>query len=238
MTCESAIVSEPKQSLVGSLLRLTAMPKFRVVRGDQEGSAIMLTRLTRLLSLAGMTLLLAGIAAWADPPRGPAEPEIWIKSGARPADNVWPPDAPWPAVAARVKVADFPPGNIAWAKDADLQAAFRDMKRRNIALALEFSLLTRSDRCQARNEATSAPGELEQYLAAISVTSPWTSPTTTDTRTPAAAINRWLMCPLARFGGGRQSSQELGGSRGDDQIARRTSFPWPTSSLRLCHCIL
>jgi hypothetical protein len=122
-----------------------------------------------LLLLVGAALSLSGFVAgaWAEQPRSPAAPEIWIKSGAREVDNMWTEGAAWQAVAARVKVAEFPPGNIARATDEVLQAAFRDMKRRNIALALGTGLLTRSDRCQATNEAMAAPGELEQMLEKI-----------------------------------------------------------------------
>lgn len=127
-------------------------------------------------------LLLAGAAshAAADPKAEAALPQIWIKSGAhlvdvpppwrRPQNEtgaMWEENAPWPTVASHVKVAEFPPGNIQWAKDADLQKAFAEMKRRNIALALGTGLLTRTDHCQAKNEATAAPGELEQMLEKI-----------------------------------------------------------------------
>jgi hypothetical protein len=128
----------------------------------------MRSTLIGLLALAGAALSLAGHAAAAD--RVPSE--IWIKSGAQlagrpPVDNMWTPDAPWPMVAAHVKAAEFPPGNIERAKDEDLQAAFREMKRRSIALALGTGLLARSVRCQATNEAMGSAGELEQLLLKI-----------------------------------------------------------------------
>ncbi|MBV9456465.1 MAG: hypothetical protein JO141_02945, partial [Bradyrhizobium sp.] len=134
---------------------------------------------SRCLSLSfvvALSLLGALTRAAADP----ASPEIWIKSGAHLVDvpppwrrpynesgAMWEENAPWPTVASHVKVAEFPPGNIQWAKDADLQKAFAEMKRRHIALALGTGLLTRTDHCQAKNEATGAPGELEQMLEKI-----------------------------------------------------------------------
>jgi hypothetical protein len=134
----------------------------------------MRTALIRFLSLFGVALLLVSFAAraGADQLRTSATPEIWIKSGAHrpgrpPADNMWTPDAPWPTVAAHVKAANFPPGNIEGATDADLQAAFTEMKRRNIALVLGTGVLVRSDRCQAKNEAYASPDELEQILEKI-----------------------------------------------------------------------
>jgi hypothetical protein len=117
----------------------------------------------------------------AEPSAAPALPVIWIKSGAHLVNipppwsavrtnetgQMWEADAPWPTVASHVKVALFPPGNIQWAKDEDLKNAFSEMKRRNIALALGTGLLTRTDGCQAKNEATGAPGEFEQMLLKI-----------------------------------------------------------------------
>ena len=125
-------------------------------------------RAAAALSFAGLALRAA-----ADPPARPTSPEIWIKSGAyipgfnAPIDNMWVVDAPWPRVAARVRVAGFPPGNIERAKDVELQAAFVGMKQRGIALGLGTGLLTRSDRCRAHNEAMASPGELEQMLLKI-----------------------------------------------------------------------
>lgn len=136
--------------------------------------------LTRAISMSMLGVAFAFVPVAARPQGSASMPEIWIKSGAHlvnipppwqgmpeDAGAMWKPDASWPTVAARVKVAEFPPGNIQWAKDEDLQYAFAEMKRRHIELALGTGLLTRSDRCQARNEAMGAPGELEQMLQKI-----------------------------------------------------------------------
>jgi hypothetical protein len=67
--------------------------------------------------------------------------------------DLWTPDAPWKTVAREVKVVGFPPTNIERANDRDLQQAFADMKRRNLALAVGTGLLIRSDRCRSKSEA-------------------------------------------------------------------------------------
>jgi hypothetical protein len=92
--------------------------------------------------------------------------EIWMWGGAHSehaapgwegvrADkgDMWRPDAPWKAVSSAVKVVQFPPTNIDGAGDHDLQQAFADIKRRNIALAVATGLLIRSDRCRSKSEA-------------------------------------------------------------------------------------
>jgi hypothetical protein len=135
---------------------------------------------TRVISISMLCVAFASLPAVARPQDGASMPEIWIKSGAHlvnipppwqgmpeDAGAMWKPDAPWPTVAARVKVAEFASGNIQWAKDEDLQYAFAEMERRHIGLALGTGLLTRTDRCQAKNEAVGAPGELEQMLEKI-----------------------------------------------------------------------
>jgi hypothetical protein len=67
--------------------------------------------------------------------------------------QMWMPDAPWQKVASQTKVVLLPPGAILRAKDDDsLRQAFGDMRQRNLALALEMGLLTRTDRCQYKGE--------------------------------------------------------------------------------------
>jgi len=68
--------------------------------------------------------------------------------------EMWTPDAPWKSVSQQIQVVLFSPGSIARAKDDDvLKQAFADMKRRNVAFALEAGLLTKTDKCQATTEA-------------------------------------------------------------------------------------
>lgn len=69
------------------------------------------------------------------------------------AGDMWKADAPWETVARTVKVIGISPTNLDRAKDADLQAAFADIKRRKIALEVGTGLLIRSDRCRAKTEA-------------------------------------------------------------------------------------
>jgi hypothetical protein len=69
------------------------------------------------------------------------------------AGNMWSPDAPWQTVADQTKVFMFPWGNILQAKDGDLKRAFRELKRRNISLAVETPILAKWGLCQAGLEA-------------------------------------------------------------------------------------
>ncbi len=112
------------------------------------------------------------------PVSGPASAtEIWMWGGPRvdhPApgwENVradkgdmWTPDAPWKTVSRQVKVVLFAPTNIERAADRDLQLAFADIKRRNIALAVGTGMLIRSDRCRSRSEAYVDGGTLERLF--------------------------------------------------------------------------
>jgi hypothetical protein len=67
--------------------------------------------------------------------------------------DMWTADAPWQMVARNTRVILFPPGVVLRAKDDDvLKQAFSDLKRRNIALALEMGLLTQTDSCRYRGE--------------------------------------------------------------------------------------
>ncbi len=110
----------------------------------------------------------------------PPRPEVWIKTGIHSANlspvwkamrddtgDPWAPGAPWQSVLEKVKVVGVSPGAIQGASGPELQAAFSGMKRAHVMLALGTGLLTRSDRCQAHNEAMGAPGEFEQMLLKI-----------------------------------------------------------------------
>jgi hypothetical protein len=59
--------------------------------------------------------------------------------------DLFKPDAPWPKTSQRVKVFLTNGGLILRESDAVLQAVFADLKRRNIALAIEMGLLTGKD---------------------------------------------------------------------------------------------
>lgn len=129
----------------------------------------------------GLVTLTGSISEVAPPAAiSSSSPDIWLKGGARlvnipPAwvgfredtGEMWEPNAPWSAVASHVSVVEFPPGNVEWAADKDLQTAFLDMKRRNIALALEAGLLTQSEHCPIATEASSKPGVLQKIVEKI-----------------------------------------------------------------------
>lgn len=78
--------------------------------------------------------------------------------------DMWTPDAPWKTVSRQVKVVLFVPTNIERATDRDLQLAFADLRRRNIALAVGTGMLIRSDRCRSRSEAYVDGGMLERLF--------------------------------------------------------------------------
>src|ERR1700730_13690372 len=107
-------------------------------------------------------------------------PDVWMSSGPRVANpapgweglrtdagDMWKPDAPWQTVARGVKVIQLAPTNVERARDGDLQQALSDIKRRNLALALEASLLVRTDQCRSNTEAYSDPGATEKLLEKI-----------------------------------------------------------------------
>ncbi|MBV8919850.1 hypothetical protein [Bradyrhizobium sp.] len=122
----------------------------------------------RLFSILAVGLLLAGQAH---------ATEIWMFAGPHvdhpapgwerlrtDAGNMWKPDAPWATVASHVSVVQFAPTNVDRATDDDLQQAIKDLKRRNIALAVGTGLLIRSDRCRAKTEAYVGQAALEHML--------------------------------------------------------------------------
>ncbi len=88
-----------------------------------------------------------------------AQPAIWFcpldpllrpevgYSGSAEYMQLFSPDAPWPAAASRVGVFKIYPQWITRACDADLRDQFADLKRRGIALALEFGVLSESEVC-------------------------------------------------------------------------------------------
>jgi hypothetical protein len=86
-------------------------------------------------------------------------PEIWLcpldplfrpevkYGGSTQYMRLFTPDAAWQKAAARTQVFKIYPQWIARASDADLRTQFADLERRGIALALEFGILTASEKC-------------------------------------------------------------------------------------------
>ncbi|HYM00434.1 MAG TPA: carboxypeptidase-like regulatory domain-containing protein, partial [Blastocatellia bacterium] len=117
-----------------------------------------------LPAVMAVSMCLADCAvAAAQQPHAVTEPDIWLGSYARMDKSPWraiadapemfQPGASWETLARHVKVVKFPPGNIVLATDEALRSAFADLKRRHIALALEVSLLTKTDQCRQKSEA-------------------------------------------------------------------------------------
>src|SRR5260370_21464444 len=116
----------------------------------------------RIASLPAIAVL-AGLALIVSPASGS---EMWFSAGVHglnqapqwhgiraDAADMWTADASWQTVARNTRVVLFPPGVVLRAKDDDvLKQAFSDLKRRNIALALEMGLLTQTDSCRYRGE--------------------------------------------------------------------------------------
>jgi len=75
------------------------------------------------------------------------------------------PAAPWKKVAGQTSVVKL--NFVDRATDTALQHAFSDLKRRHIALALETSILIRSDKCASTSEAYGRPGDLKGKLEKI-----------------------------------------------------------------------
>ena len=132
-----------------------------------------------------LAAVLSGIGAVAAGPSARAT-DIWMLSGPhiekpfpctdkcsgwegvrRDAGDMWKPDAPWEKVAHAVSVIQLPPPNVANARESDLKQALDDINRRHIALALEASLLLRTDQCKSNTEAYSDPGATEFLLNKI-----------------------------------------------------------------------
>jgi hypothetical protein len=102
-------------------------------------------------------LLLAG--TFFTPAAGAASPAVWFVpldpllrpevgyGGSPEYMGLFTPDAPWKHAAQRVRVFKIYPQWIMGARDADLQQQFADLKRRGIALALEFGMMTTSGTC-------------------------------------------------------------------------------------------
>ena len=119
-----------------------------------------------MLARIGSRLAIAVLASLAPIVPSASASEIWLIAGVpvlnqdpqwhgirADAADMWTADAPWQTVARNTRVVLFPPGVVLRAKDDDvLKQAFSDLKRRNIALALEMGLLTQTDSCRYRGE--------------------------------------------------------------------------------------
>ncbi len=82
--------------------------------------------------------------------------------------DLFAPDAPWPNAAAHIKVFKIYNSVLASYSNEELKRMFADLKRRQIALALEFGPLTlpRGSRC-ARVEGFEPEGALQGYARRI-----------------------------------------------------------------------
>ncbi|RUL79954.1 hypothetical protein [Dyella choica] len=76
-------------------------------------------------------------------------------------------DSEWKTVAANLRVFKIGPGFVQQGRDEDLQRIFSELKRRNIKLALEIGMATRSEHCQERTEAYGEPGLVEGLLQRV-----------------------------------------------------------------------
>lgn len=77
------------------------------------------------------------------------------------------PDAPWKTVASRASVFKLGPAFSRVGKDEQLRLVIEDLRRRNIALALEVGLLPYPGSCSKADEAHGPPDRLEQLLARV-----------------------------------------------------------------------
>jgi hypothetical protein len=76
------------------------------------------------------------------------------------------PDAPWAHAASAVTVFKIYSQFVSAGSDEELRQAFRDLRRRNIALALEAGLMTAIGTC-ARGEGYAAPGAVSSMVKRI-----------------------------------------------------------------------
>jgi hypothetical protein len=133
----------------------------------------------RLPLLAGLLLGLAAVSGIraAEPS---AAPELWVTATSQPikiqpsrasirtdAVDQWKPDAAWPMVAAHTRVAKLIAGNIENTQLTDLKAVIDEIRRRNMALALEIGPLVRTPACGPPTESYGRAGETEAILQRI-----------------------------------------------------------------------
>ena len=80
------------------------------------------------------------------------------------AGNMFNRDADWKTVASHASAVQMPGGVVLDATDDDLRHAFQNLAERHIALALEFRVLVRTERCPQKTKGYSTPGALEEIL--------------------------------------------------------------------------
>ena len=133
----------------------------------------------RLPLLAFLLLGLAAVSGVrAEEPS--AAPEIWVTATSQPikiqpsrtglrtdAADQWKPDAAWSTVAAHTRIAKLIAGNIENTQQADLKAVIDEVRRRNMALALEIGPLVRTPACGPPTESYGRAGETEAILQRI-----------------------------------------------------------------------
>jgi len=123
--------------------------------------------------------LLAGPAAMATVSVSAATPEIWLgpvdpvtvaaRKWNASADymDLFRSDSGWKTVAGSIHVFKIGPGFVQQGTEADLRLIFSELKKRNIKLALEIGMATRSEHCNQSTEAYGAPGLVEGLLGRV-----------------------------------------------------------------------
>ena len=100
-----------------------------------------------ILALGGaLAAQAAGPVVWFCPLDPIQRPEVGY-GGSPQYMGLFAPDAPWRKSAARVRVFKIYPQWITNANDADLKRQFADLKRRRIALALEYGVMSTNGTC-------------------------------------------------------------------------------------------
>lgn len=97
-------------------------------------------------ALDGAAVNAAEPAVWFCPLDPLLRPEVGY-GGSPQYMELFAPDAQWQKAASRVRIFKIYPQWIGAASDADLQRQFADLKRRGIALGLEYGVLTASGTC-------------------------------------------------------------------------------------------
>jgi hypothetical protein len=76
-------------------------------------------------------------------------------------------DSGWKTIEGSIRVFKIGPGFVQQGAEADLRLIFSELKRRNIKLALEIGMATRSEHCNQNTEAYGAPGLVEGLLGRV-----------------------------------------------------------------------
>jgi len=99
-----------------------------------------------VLIAGGTPLLATDPVVWFSPLDPFERPEVGY-AGSPEYMSLFTPDASWKQAASRIKVFKIYPQWIMQASNSDLQRMFSELNRRNIALALEYGVLSESDAC-------------------------------------------------------------------------------------------